>query len=617
MTRGDHDARVARACARAIRAARLAAGLGQRELARASGVSQASVSEIESGRAPRLSTLVRLARSLPALDARAALGASSAPIRPASRAEWEWAREAVGLSADELTLEVDVDASGSRLWRVGARGVRQRLGDWSDPLVRRAVLAATCLATPAALREAIADGAALFVGRGASFADGPVEHALRFDAGDGSLSHDASVRLGPGDPPPAALAPSGAAPHDDAAVLCVHLPARRLRLTARLPRGSCPSVRALAWLATTGREPDDGTDLLDALHPGAATALAPDADGRVELLLDWPVVGACHALAWRPSAPPRPVMSRPARRRDSAAESLREGREARGLGVRELARRAGLSPSSIGRVEAGHDPRIDTLSRILPHLSRPSPEELLARETFTVDDAWHAQRDRTGLEAELELAEVVVAADGSARARLCTQALRRTRPGKGPARVRHGVTSTRHLRQAHRLDRVEARGDDGTSRVRVVARAPGPLVYELALGAAMDGAPIDAERELVVPRRLALPGQARNAGELGPEAPDEAVWFAASVAARRLRLEVHFPAGLMPRCFVAASLPQAWPPWLALRHLASRLPSPTPSPTPELTIDRRRRVVVLEVERPRPGEQHAIGWLAEGEPRGA
>lgn len=59
-----------------------------------------------------------------------------------------------------------------------------------------------------------------------------------------------------------------------------------------------------------------------------------------------------------------------------AAQALRKARESAGLSQRELARRAGTSWVTVGKAEAGHDPRCSTLAAFRAVLPELRPEDV-------------------------------------------------------------------------------------------------------------------------------------------------------------------------------------------------------------------------------------------------
>ena len=88
---------------------RLSAGLSQRELARRMGVGVASVSSLEKGREPRLSTLRRLARHLPGATPRVLLCPAFDGPDPTPVSLWSAHRDMVGFVARRVALRLRDD----------------------------------------------------------------------------------------------------------------------------------------------------------------------------------------------------------------------------------------------------------------------------------------------------------------------------------------------------------------------------------------------------------------------------------------------------------------------------------------------------------------------------
>ena len=62
--------------------------------------------------------------------------------------------------------------------------------------------------------------------------------------------------------------------------------------------------------------------------------------------------------------PPNVGLKRRMREPDAKAYTLRQLRESLGLGIRDAAKRAGVSPATLSRVERGYDCSVATLIKI-------------------------------------------------------------------------------------------------------------------------------------------------------------------------------------------------------------------------------------------------------------
>lgn len=596
----------------ALRAAREAAGLSQRELARATGVSQATISSAERGRPVHLSTLQALARGLPALDAAALLGRPGAP-RPASRTQWEWMAAALGFSFDRVALRHERRRDGSQAWSAEVTGIRTQHGTPDDPAVKTRLLRAACLGPPALLAQ-------LTFGAGDDDsvleADG-VRHVFRASTSRDrhALGYSLRAACADGEAPPPGLLPACDRPFADGIAYWVQAPVRRLSLSVRLPEGRAAAVGHHVWPAVLGLERTGGSDAWRDVHPGVPAVTALPATGGFTLEVERPVTGACYGLSWdghaaRAAGPPRSsrLVRTDGAGRAGAASVLRRARRCAGLTVRGLAERSGISPASVSAVERGREALLATVRGLLSALPDVSAHEMLGSVGSPSDlrGAWAAQRDLFGLDAEEERRIVRIAPDGHVRYVARTIGLACTNPAIRSVRIRHGLEYARHVQRPHVLESVRAPRQDDEPKIRVLRGDQGPLIHEVRLSPRGRSRGASYERELVVGRRLALRrGEDLPPDDRGPDWPSDAVYVALAVPARRLQVDLHFPPGLLPERLSAVVLPQAFLPQLHGDDLGPRVHADGL----ELTVSRSRACATLRVERPLVGLQYGVGWL--------
>jgi transcriptional regulator with XRE-family HTH domain len=361
------------------------------------------------------------------------------------------------------------------------------------------------------------------------------------------------------------------------------------KLVVEIPRAR--SVLLASWPA--GTEPDAGS--IEAGRTVLAAAVVARTRTGSRITVTRP---PCHAwLAFartEEGAPPR----KPPR---TLGETVLHARTAAGLSARELAASAGTAPTSVIELERGRDARASTLTALLGVLPGLSAWEMLGpeRRTCSRREAWLWHRDLLGCEAEEERKVVRIGATGDARLHLETRRVRALRQ-RGDLVIRIGRTAG-GLRSAASLRSVDARGETG-NELRIVRSVEDEASHLLVVPASRLARGASWVREMAQANLYALTAERARARGIEGDEFEEGASFAATVAARVLRLRVELPAGYEPRSLRGF----CWPAWQA--------PDPrgrdvAPLLHPEgLELRRRGRACEVVVEWPLPHVKYGIGW---------
>jgi transcriptional regulator with XRE-family HTH domain len=370
----------------------------------------------------------------------------------------------------------------------------------------------------------------------------------------------------------------------------------------------------LAWRPRDGRRPrtglhpralwpsrDELVDWTDAATLGGLPLRREDADGTWSARARRLPVGL--ALAVVPAGDAEEPA--PAPRRGSA---LRRAREAAGLSVRELARRAGLSAQTLSGAESGRtDPRLSSLLALCEALPRLSCWSLLPWPAGTPAERalleWSAAA--FGCVVEEEHKEVELSASGSLRIRIHFHGLRRLRPERSELSIVLGAAKTVLQRQAAELDEVSEDEPAGL-RIARLGVEPGPAQFVIRIPAET----VEAPRGVSFTRRFVNPGShamtAERAREItGQDGPfHEGTIMGPLVPARRSVLSVRFPRGYRPLDLRASAWAMNQAPDPEGEDLAPRLGEAAP----RLEWDARRRTARVESESLPLGFKLALSW---------
>jgi transcriptional regulator with XRE-family HTH domain len=596
-----------------VRAARRAAGLSGRDLARRCGLPQPTLVAIEAGRNPTLSSLRRLIEGLPELDATTLLAAPPGPW-PASRRTWRFFADLFGFEAEEIALTVDVrpgDAARSTL-HVRDLGMRRRPPrgvDVAGPLLGAAFsgpsgLLLSQLARPArrvpraiALEhEGVRHDLALRTG-----ARGPVVTSARCDAHDTPVSGLLSDQ-----------APHGR-PFERGACAWVDVPARRLVVRVRFAGGCAPAATVIhAFPATLACAPGSHGNAWPDLFPHAPRALAPDPDGRVELVVEAPPPGLVYGLSWDGgAADASPVARAVARPRVALPVSrvLARARARSGLSRRQLARSLRVSPATVAAIETGSEPRRDTLLRCLEVLPCLRAAELLRRAEplgeVTAAEAWRQQRALFGVEVAREVRAARVLRSGDVILMPRTEGIVFDHARVPELRLRQGISRGPHTSADWTLERIttgRAASDD--PRVRVLHRGGGPTVYDLRFTGS-PSRPLTYERRVRIKQQIAITPDAPHATRDDRGHRAEIFYLEPDLPAREALLDVTLPPGYWPDEVLAVATPRAAFPSMHPEDLGRRLHGDRFG----VELDRARRRLRLRVLAPLVGMRYAIHWF--------
>ena len=578
----------------ALRDARERAGLTQRELAALMGVSRATVAEAEAGADLRASTLRRALEALAALSPGQVLGDPEAAAPGHSPAAWRLHARLSGFTVARARRAVAVAPFSDEFVGLAALGVRPLVGSLAEPGLRRALLRAVYRGDPAALQRALERGGDE-PGRSLEIEDGEdgLRHRFRFPRRLDERGFDYE-RLERADE---------AESRSERGVLA-YTPGHaieRLELVLVAPPGEAPKLARYEAHAGGRREAEGPAGLAQALRPDGVPSVR-GRDGRnLRVELERPEPYVAHELHWGGEAPAEPPPG------EDAAARLRAAREKRGWSLRELARRAGVSPMTLSNAESGRDARGSTLRACLAELPALAPGLLLDsrgpdREARPAE-LWAHQRSLHGLVAEEESKELVVEEDGWADAVYHTRGLRSLRPRPDGLVVRYGASRAQPASRSTPPDTIEQHGteeelDEGF-RTRLVRHGGGQVVHELRFS------PEAASRGVGYTRRMAR--VTRCAFDGGGSAPErEGHGFAAAFPVRLLRVAVRFPPGRFPKDLRAHARGSFVVPGLDER--VERLLHPEGL---DLELSRRARRAVLVVEEPLIGVRYGLSWSVD------
>lgn len=299
---------------------------------------------------------------------------------------------------------------------------------------------------------------------------------------------------------------------------------------------------------------------------------------------------------------------------DSGADAVRRARQRGRLSRRELARRAGCSPTTIGRLEDGLDARWSTLARCIEMLPSLSPWSLLGlgEEQLSPDPArlWCFLRDLHGLEADEDFKTVAIAADGNSAIEIVTRNLRVLRSVPKELRLLLGLgvpvlqPTTAELQGVGHLSSASL---EGQLRIAALTTADGARLHELRVPG------IVAERGFSFGRRFRHAGiyaldseQARaRTGQEGPF--HQGASLGSRFPVKRLRLRLRFPRGRRPPEVVPCAWSMAHAPDPGRDESLRALPARSV----EVIEDRRRNAWELIAERPPVGVKFALAWFLD------
>lgn len=287
----------------AIRAARVSAGLSQRELAARIHVSPATIALAERGQDQRRSHLVRLIRALPALTPDALVQATAAPRELTRREAWEYWRQLLGVEADEerktlvITPEGDAHAvcETLRLRRVRPGGQPMRVRYSSVQALGRRLPTVLKAIEEAVAAEAEDSG---LKARVIARREGRLIHEIGVPARLAQVGASYSRRLfNAGFFDPRAEAVSGV--HYDGAAIVPFHPVRRLRLAVTLPQGRWPQQVFFGVHPRMMLDgPIDAVDATKRLHPEGLVTTRDPSTRTLTLSVDWPLVGFMYDVFW-------------------------------------------------------------------------------------------------------------------------------------------------------------------------------------------------------------------------------------------------------------------------------------------------------------------------------
>ena len=652
MTAAQPQVAAGRSLAGVLRAARLSADLGVRELAAVLGVSPATVSDAETGHDVRRSTLLAYLAHLPSLSPHDLIGTGPPPVPAASPAAWGFVRDLFGFVIERLRFEVVLAQDGRRQTTLEARGVRPVRGDLRDAATRGRVLHLLFRGSPSVRSAFVAAGAAWDATRALNapgvrtskvrgrteagpvpaasvVADGCFRHELRLPARM-ERSGLAYVRRQEPDeePPPGFASPGGlgvSAPFSAGVALPIEHAVLSLelvvRFAGRVPRGA----RCGVWTPLQPM-PVDEPDIAPFLHPEGIPLASSPARRELSCVVTRPVFGLHYGLGWDapPSDdPPRgkarrsasagaagsaSVRAGSARSNDSLGGVLETAREARGLSQRELAALLHVSPATVAGVLRGQDVRASFLQACLTALPGVLPADLLpagaSEGPMSRRAVWELQRRVLGIEADEERKTLHVTSEGDAHAVCETIGLRRVRPSDADLRIRYSSVHAQGRRLPTVLKAIEealaARAEDSGLKARIVSRSEGRLIHEIRVPRDQAHVGVSYSRRLFDGAFFDAKGEPIG----GPPRHDGAA-IVPYHPAKKIHLAVTLPAGRWPeRAWFAAH-----PRMLIDGPLedADLLPALHPEGA-DLVHDASTRTLSLTVDYPLPGFMYDIFW---------
>jgi len=604
-----------------VRRARLDLGWSGRELARAAGLPQSTVSRVERGEAPSSSRLARLARALPGLDPDLLLAGALRGPAPASARTWTYFRDVLGCVVRESRLEARVEDGRVRV-QLRVSGVRSLCARTSDPDTCTALAGSVLVGSAAALfrsRIALAD-----IQRGElTIDDGDVQHHFRFPRSLETTGFD-YVRDDRLARDPLEGDPLGQLPHARPFAVGTSLwfdyPVRRVVFRVTFADRAQHVLRVHAWPASAAVDAGRSAECWARLRPAAPRTLVPDARGRGELRVERPLPGTCLGLSWdgeaaatttgRATTPCASPAVAPLPRARSTGDVLADERRRCGLSVRQVAALLGRSPASVSELERGAEPRAETLARYLEVLPGLSAHELLGHPEpagpVDADEAWRFQRALFGMEAREEERTCRVTADGDMRGTFRTLGLTWTREAASDLRLRHGLARVPEGAD-WKLDEIstEREEDEELVRVRVLRRGRGPVLHDLHLQDAGGRRRVSFTRRVHVSHQFALTQERSLAAHFGALRTWEALYAEPSLPARRLRFDVWFPEGHVPLNPDAGVYPRGAHSTTRARSLAERVHGDA---FRFLDAGERQGLLRIVVDRPLVGLRYMLRW---------
>ncbi len=384
------------------------------------GVGVATVSSVEAGREPLLSTLRKFAEQLPGATARVLLAPDSTEPEPACRAAWLSSAKLLGFAAERVRVQ-----AGEEGWSVDVEGIHGFKE--ASRALEVGWLAGVCVGSPLFLREF-----------------DPPRPEARFE--DGEDSHE--FRWGA-----EGLEYSFRSAHPRDCDFVVEYPIEELTLSA--PRPAAGEAAVLQVFP-----PDGGcgveADIARHLHPTGVAVRLDEGSGRPEVTIAFPVLGLRYVLGV--AAEPLPAGER------APGAVLADARHALGLSLRDVAERSGLDHRSVLRVEKGVDPKVATLRALLTALPNLAPQDLLptARPPtrVTASQEWGRRAACFGFAADELVKSVDLEADGLRTTQLRTLGLRPLRRGQSDFQIRVGLPKLLLHAQPDVLIEFEAGGND-------------------------------------------------------------------------------------------------------------------------------------------------------------
>ncbi|MEM7244029.1 MAG: helix-turn-helix transcriptional regulator [Acidobacteriota bacterium] len=539
---------------------RESAGLSQRELARRMKVGVATISSIEAGRQPRLSTLRKYVAQLPGATPRRLL----VPESQAPEAAWDAAWETTAAIYRFAVDEVRVDFSPDR-FVLEAQGVRI-LGE-PLPALRLAALRAVCMGSAPVVRTLDLDSI------GTTIEDGEYRHSYRARTDD---SFDYRCELSTGRP----------------AELLVEYPIQRLVLIA-----PAPSARAVRLdVIPTGQSHAPENNIARALHPDGVVVKAAGRE-RATVVVPRPVTWLRYIVS---NDEEKGGAER--RRRRDLARILTTLRRTHELSARGLGLKTGLRHSTIRELEAGSDPKVTTLQALLVGLPELRPQDVLGPRmppACSSDELWGYQVRLFGQEA-LEHTMTVDISDAGRRSQVRTRQLRDLRE-REVLEIQGGRRRSVMTEAPKLLKEIEA-GDQELTTKRVRLSADHDL-YHFRFSNVRGGQGVSFSR-----RAEERVGLSRTLAEIRAREGDDRVHrqgaaLGLPAPAQRCRLTLVFPLGFAPLDFRAHVWPLGYVPdegLMACHHVSRH----------KVRRSRRgeRLAIHLTFQRPMVGFSHAVSW---------
>lgn len=613
----------------AIRAARIAAGISLRELARRTGMAPSTLHSLEEGTDARLSTLAACARVLPGLTPAALFGKEGSAV-PDGTAGWQRLARIHGTWGHRLR-RVLVLRRHARELLTSWRGIETSDGRLDDPDTLRRVLSGALLATPASRGERWTEDL-LTNGHLVRERDG-ILHEARLVRRAGRLQLDVACREPwPAGQPVRLFGTAAAVPgvhSGDGCAACAMLPVELLSIGVVAHGVALPSEPHVgAWpcgLAGTRREHD---------LVGRAVVLPRVRRGRHSIVasfenpMPWITVG----LTWD-AEPPRPASTSVAVSSPAAPPGVNPFRRARrlaGVTLRELARRLHASPHVVHGAERGRDVRWSTMQRYLEALPALRPEHFFPPDEAPSDDAM--SDDASGHDAMLDKApsDDAMPDEASSDDAMLDELWRRGVDTWGT--LGEEIAATLDLTdltgREQWVSRATLVGDRTLpGREREILSVTPSMRYDAEVSPPTWGAvTTEGAGEAYRRRAIADGGWIRGVVErvaAGDAARPRTVSFEATgplplprwpaglysesvdAPVERVRIVVHFPRGEMPESVRPFAEPSWEPASVSDRNVLDRA---APAPRHRVLLDRDAERAELIVHRPLMGLRYGLAW---------